>query len=72
MTVLGIEQILHKFEDQKIVSFFQPRTGQFSRDPRHMCRSVPCLVLKILAWFAHIYFPNVKVGIKVYLKPTFS
>ena len=32
MTVLQIEQILHKLEDQKIAYFFQPRTGPFSHD----------------------------------------
>ena len=32
MAVLQIEQILHKFEDQKFANFFLPRTGQFLSD----------------------------------------
>ncbi len=37
MTVLQIEQILHSFEDWTIANFFQPQTGQFSRDTCHLC-----------------------------------
>ncbi len=36
MTLHRIEQILHNFEDQKFANFFKPRTGQFSRDTRHL------------------------------------